>query len=165
MIIGSVGLLESMLQCYNLCYSPVYYNAMDVSLSFPLYVVQLNIIIIITSSCSLSDGELWPYQELPGPGGDVHDSDDHPVTYRGEESHHRTVQLRPWDDAWSQVIWHYSTVVLFYIMKGRMMHGLIITVLCLCVAVIGSTPDWARWSWIMRTLSKRWWKSLFPMER
>lgn len=92
---------------------------MGVSLSFSLYVVKLNI--IITSSCFLSDGELWPYQELPGPGGDVHDSDDHPVSYRGEESHHRTVQLRPWDDAWSQVIWCYSSLIL----HGERMHGLI----------------------------------------
>lgn len=53
---------------------------------------------------SLSDGELWPDQELPGSGGDVHNSDDNPVSHRGEESHHRTVQLRPRDDTRSQVL-------------------------------------------------------------
>lgn len=52
---------------------------------------------------SLSDGELWPHQELPGLGGDLHDPDDHLVPHRGEEGHHRPVQLRPRDDARSQV--------------------------------------------------------------
>lgn len=37
---------------------------------------------------------------------------------------------------------------------------------CLCCsAATGNIPDWARWLWIMRTLWRRWWRSLFLMGR
>jgi len=107
---------------------------------------------------SPSDGELWPDQELPGPGGDLHHPDDHPVSHRGEEGHHRAVQLRPRDDPRGQVTDTHT-------------HDLQLTRprangVCVCVcAVTVSTPGWVRWSWTMRTRWRSWWKSLFPTER
>lgn len=46
-----------------------------------------------------------------------------------------------------------------------LMVSIVKTVLCTCVSVTGSTPGWARWSWITRTPWRRWWRSLFRMER
>lgn len=116
----------------------------------------------------LSDGELWPHQELPGPGGDIHYTDDDTVSHRGEESHHRTVQLRPRDDTWSQVTErHKQTDAIKKFSEPTMclMVSIVTMVLRVCVLVTGSTPGWARWSWITRTPWRRWWRSLFRMER
>lgn len=88
-------------QC-NVCIMPIKLLLLLWFFVHCIDIVKVNIN-IITSFCFLSDGELWPDQELPGPGGDIHYSDDDTVSHRGEKSHHRTVQLRPWDDAWSQV--------------------------------------------------------------
>lgn len=116
----------------------------------------------------LSDGELWPHQELPGPGGDIHYTDDDTVSHRGEESHHRTLQLRPRDDTWSQVTErHKQTDAIEKFSEPSMcvMVSIVTMVLRVCVLVTGSTPGWARWSWITRTPWRRWWRSLFRMER
>lgn len=130
---------------------------------------------------TLSDSQLWSDQKLPGVGGNIHYPDGHTVSHRGEKSHHWTVQLRPRDDTWSQVKEHAkitdknlnsrgvgilntntccrlisATILKWYVVKLKYF---------MCAAVIGSTPGWVRWLLIMKTLWRRWWRSLFPMER
>lgn len=129
----------------------------------------------------MSDGKLWPDQQLPGPSGNIHYSDDHTISHRGEKSHHWTVQLRPWDDTWGQVTAHAGKSTHLY--RSEKCHSALFILhttsfysMCsasaifskcgtVCVVVTGSTPGWARWSWIMRTLWRKWWRSLFHMGR